>query len=211
MTLNHHYSALEDPDSESKHSLELTEKRYTRILPIVLAVLVAVSCFFLGRISVRESQGRREPELRSIHRVFKHDRLFGSAPSLESDKAWLDLFPSDAGFFKHPTIAPKRSTFSTFHQLHCLDGIRHGYYKMYEIATSGQRYNESEVPMMASPAHIRHCIDLLRQALMCRPDLTVEVEEEDLGGVRGFGTAHECSSWDDLVKWTTEWQDLASE
>jgi hypothetical protein len=59
---------------------------------------------------------------------------------------------------------------------------------------------------MASPPHIRHCIDLLRHTLMCRPDLTVELVDEDLGGVTGFGTEHQCQDWSQLMEWMSEWE-----
>ena len=60
--------------------------------------------------------------------------------------------------------------------------------------------------MEATPPHVRHCIDLLRQSLMCQPDLTVEVKDNAVGGVRGFGTQHICADWQELVDWTREWQ-----
>lgn len=60
--------------------------------------------------------------------------------------------------------------------------------------------------MMSAPHHIRHCIELLRLALMCQPDLTVELKNETLGGVTGFGTEHECKSWDDLTQWVGKWE-----
>jgi hypothetical protein len=60
--------------------------------------------------------------------------------------------------------------------------------------------------MMISPPHIRHCIDLLRQSLMCNPDLTVEVKNDSLGGVRGFGEQHQCIDWAELKYWTTRWE-----
>jgi hypothetical protein len=82
---------------------------------------------------------------------------------------------------------------------------------MYDAATSGNTINETEVPMMASPPHIRHCIDLLRQTLMCHPDLTIEEKDEELGGVRGFGTVHQCSDWGQLVSWTRKWQDFGED
>ena len=59
---------------------------------------------------------------------------------------------------------------------------------------------------MHSRPHIRHCIDLLRHALMCRPDLTVEVKNEELGGVTGFGTEHECIDWTQLLSWMSQWE-----
>ena len=41
---------------------------------------------------------------------------------------------------------------------------------------------------------------------MCNPDLTLEVKDDELGGVTGFGTEHQCVNWDELVGWTTHWE-----
>lgn len=41
---------------------------------------------------------------------------------------------------------------------------------------------------------------------MCQPDLTVEIKDEELGGVTGFGTEHVCVDWRQLVDWTSEWE-----
>lgn len=60
--------------------------------------------------------------------------------------------------------------------------------------------------MMGSPHHVGHCIDLIRQSLMCQPDMTIEVKDEKLGGVTGFGTRHVCRAWDRLVAWTSAWE-----
>ena len=63
--------------------------------------------------------------------------------------------------------------------------------------------------MAISPAHIRHCIDLLRQSLMCCADTTVETKEEGSIGVKGFGTEHGCKDWEQLREWTSMLQDKA--
>ena len=60
---------------------------------------------------------------------------------------------------------------------------------------------------MASLPHIRHCIDLLRQSLMCQPDLTVEIKNIELGGVTGFDTEHQCKNWTQLLSWISKWED----
>lgn len=159
------------------------------------------------------------PAVQRNSTVFSYNRTFGSPPSPTSNTAWKALFPPQAGFFRHPELAPERSTFSAFHALHCLDGIRHGYWALYGAATgTEQNHNVSPdrlnavpldpnaLPMMASPPHIRHCIDLLRQTLMCQPDVTIEVKDESLGGVQGFGAAHQCQDWKSLVAWTHEWE-----
>ena len=52
--------------------------------------------------------------------VFRYNRLFSKAPSRDTEDAWGDIFPDQGGFFVHPKIAPKRSAFAVFHQLHCL-------------------------------------------------------------------------------------------
>lgn len=41
---------------------------------------------------------------------------------------------------------------------------------------------------------------------MCQPDLTIEVADERLGGVKGFGTEHVCVKWRGLVDWVEEWE-----
>lgn len=56
--------------------------------------------------------------------TFVYNRTFAES-SPESDGAWDTLFPQQAGYFTHPTIAPHRSTFSVFHLLHCLVRLLH--------------------------------------------------------------------------------------
>ena len=53
---------------------------------------------------------------------------------------------------------------------------------------------------------MRHCIDLLRQALMCNADTTIEVVDPAVNGVHGFKTVHTCKSWSQLIDWTNEQQ-----
>ena len=55
---------------------------------------------------------------------------------------------------------------------------------------------------MVAPAHVRHCVDYLRQSLMCHADTTLEVEYEAVGGIRRFGVRHECVDWAGLIAWT---------
>jgi hypothetical protein len=66
--------------------------------------------------------------------------------------------------------------------------------------------SDDDMPKMSSPRHIRHCIELLRQVLMCQPDLTVEVKNLSVGGVAGFGTEHQCRDWNQLMSFTKEWE-----
>ncbi|KAJ5092740.1 hypothetical protein N7456_008601 [Penicillium angulare] len=137
--------------------------------------------------------------------VFEYDPSFQDPRSPLTSEKWRGLFPKREGFFTHPTIAPKRSALAVFHQLHCLNSIRKGYWELYDITSSNQTFpGDDNLPEMSAPAHMQHCIELLRHALMCQPDLTVELKKD--GGVTGFGTEHKCKSWDDLTRWTAQWE-----
>ena len=58
--------------------------------------------------------------------------------------------------------------------------------------------------MMTSPPHIRHCLDYLRQSLMCCMDTTAETKERGSNGVKGFGTEHNCKDWEQLMQWISK-------
>ena len=136
--------------------------------------------------------------------TFEYNRTFGERPSEEVDAAWDSLFPAHGGFFQHATIAPKRSALAVFHQLHCLNEVREGLYAMEvhnvkdEDAANGSDNDHDHGSYLP---HTRHCIDLMRQSLMCQPDLTIERKDEELGGVTGFGTEHQCIDWQQLLDW----------
>ncbi|KAI4252735.1 MAG: hypothetical protein LQ352_004113 [Teloschistes flavicans] len=86
------------------------------------------------------------------------------------------------------------------------NGIRQGYWALHAAAIAGETIRDDDIPMMYSPAHIRHCIDLIRHSLVCRPDMTVEVKDPEIGGVTGFGTEHQCRNWEELMRWTGKWE-----
>lgn len=75
-------------------------------------------------LSVKERERERERTdshlVEKAPRVFRYNATFAERPSVITDSAWESLFPAQGGFFKHPTIAPERSAFAVFHQLHCL-------------------------------------------------------------------------------------------
>lgn len=53
--------------------------------------------------------------------------------------------------------------------------------------------------------HWKHCIDYLRQALICNADVTLENLEMNgdnlLGSVDGWGTTHMCRDWSAILEW----------
>lgn len=50
--------------------------------------------------------------------------------------------------------------------------------------------------------HVRHCLDYLRQSLMCAADSTLEPVEPDLNGVTGWTVERTCRSYTDVKLWS---------
>lgn len=142
----------------------------------------------------------------SVLQTFRYNRSFSYPPSEHTNRAWRDIFPLQGGFFVHDVVAPTRATFSVFHQLHCVNGLRGAYWANHRAALAGHQLRDEDLPVDIQESHVRHCIDLLRQALMCHADVTLEVVDESINGVHGFRTEHECGNWEQLKQWTSEQQ-----
>lgn len=82
------------------------------------------------------------------------------------------------------------------------DGLRYGYHLNREAALAGQKLLDEKTPWDLKVHHMRHCIDLIRQALMCNADTTYEIVDEKVNGVHGFRVEHQCKNWKQLVDWT---------
>ena len=59
-----------------------------------------------------------------------------------------------------------------FHQLHCLRLVRQYTYKDYyaNLTSPPQAFTDSEAVLRK---HVDHCIDMIRQVLMCHSDVTI--------------------------------------
>ncbi|KIX93905.1 uncharacterized protein Z520_10242 [Fonsecaea multimorphosa CBS 102226] len=93
------------------------------------------------------------------------------------------------GMAYRPTSAAEVYGVSMFHQLHCLMSIKHSLLQPRSSNASLE-------------AHIVHCVDYLRQSVMCCGDTTLERGHE-AGGifkppVDGWGNTHMCRDWDAL-------------
>ncbi|KAK4213822.1 hypothetical protein QBC37DRAFT_422416 [Rhypophila decipiens] len=225
------YTLLQSWTKQPKSS-SISSWLRTGLLLLVFTITTFVS-FVLGRHSAEitnssqvETDTNSEISFHNLPHTFVYNRTF-SEGTHRTDQAWDALFPKQMGYFSHPQIAHgHRSTFSVYHYLHCLNGIRQGYWAVYDIATQETSTSQARgthghgkedkgtkkildihnLPMMISPSHVRHCIDLLRQNLMCNADLTVEVKDDKAGGVHGFGTQHQCVDWEELGGWVGEWE-----
>ncbi|KAJ3558166.1 hypothetical protein NM688_g1083 [Phlebia brevispora] len=143
--------------------------------------------------------------------------IYEGEPSEELDQAWNDLY-NDFGISQIPKwqadLLPNPSApfdenpdyyivqLSMFHQMHCLNTIRK--------ALRPDYYTDPVTGLLDgfSPrglrAHMKHCVDNLRQAIMCAGDISPIVwhwSDEDQGNIVNLDVPHSCRSYDSLAAW----------
>ncbi|KAI1781313.1 hypothetical protein F4818DRAFT_451456 [Hypoxylon cercidicola] len=125
---------------------------------------------------------------------------FGDDNLTLSNGLWATMFPAGYGaivvdheWAAENHIAPTKENatdgravyaVAAFHHLHCLAVLRTSLY---------QYKNERE--QINSWFHVRHCIDALRQLILCSADPTI------IGGESAW---HECRDWYALKEWIEE-------
>ncbi|TFK41685.1 hypothetical protein BDQ12DRAFT_392738 [Crucibulum laeve] len=120
-----------------------------------------------------------------------------NAPS--SDAEYLSMYPGQLGFLR---LGPNKRFFgiAMYHQLHCLDSLRQA------IIHGPDWMHHSRRAMMggADPLgkrdqvpHADHCLNYLRQTILCSADMTLEPElvlgSQDVG--EGLAVTHVCKDW----------------
>ncbi|KAF7436236.1 hypothetical protein PC9H_003065 [Pleurotus ostreatus] len=117
--------------------------------------------------------------LPSVSMFVENSRHYG-LDSPDANTEWAALVPSEDGVIH---IGPEKTPFlpAIFHQLKCLDIIRQAY------LTEGTDGNNS-LP--------RHCLNYLRQSLLCRTDLRLEPVVDPFGphAVQPYGR-RTCQDW----------------
>ncbi|CAD6455074.1 84749db0-a147-457c-8d33-f5aafdea4d70 [Sclerotinia trifoliorum] len=219
-TRNPFYTPLKaDSDEEAKQHVDVKyedKKPKWNILSIFTACFASgVLGFALARVLNKNSivLTSSGPQFAKEPYIFSYNRSFSYPPSNVTDNAWDELFPGkgNGGFFNHPYLKGERATLSVLHQLHCLDGIRRIYYLNNDAATSGTLLVEEELEPHMRRSHMRHCIDFLRQSLMCCGDSSIEIVDPELKGVTGWDTEHMCTNWEELQDWVRQGQKLERE
>jgi len=213
------YNVLQSQDQTRRNKFYISwlGKSLENIIICVLLFSFCATTGFVGFLSGKYSvlQERKNfPEINYLPVTFKYNRTFADAPSTLTDQLWDSLFPAKRGFFKHPILGPDRFDFAVYHQLHCLNEFRTAYWNLRKGASpdeSASSHAHDAHLTHPEDGHIRHCIDFLRQSLMCTSDTTIEVVEKvengDIG-VRGFGTEHKCKDFHQLREWTSQWEDF---
>ncbi|KAF9523975.1 hypothetical protein CPB83DRAFT_727462, partial [Crepidotus variabilis] len=110
---------------------------------------------------------------------FVKPTIYQGPSSPESDKAWQDLYSfgisripkSSAAQLVNKTVPIPGDTdhyvvgLDVFHQLHCLNMLR-----LHVFSPNATMHNTDD-PLQGT-VHLSHCIDSLRQSIMCSVDIT---------------------------------------
>ncbi|KAL2000729.1 hypothetical protein VTN02DRAFT_2700 [Thermoascus thermophilus] len=89
---------------------------------------------------------------------------------------------------------------AVFHQLHCLKTIwQYTYLEHYK--SRNELFSKPDVEIHH---HLDHCVDLLRQALMCNPDtsiITFKSVDTQASPVPEYGLPRRCRDFEAILQW----------
>ncbi|PPQ98411.1 hypothetical protein CVT24_004090 [Panaeolus cyanescens] len=146
-----------------------------------------------------------------FHEGFGKDiSQYQQEPSPEVDQAWDDLYQfGTSRLTRDEAMRLENATYripgdedhyvvqlDVFHQLHCLNLLRKSLYREYY----------SKEPHLDTQ-HLSHCVENIRQTLMCSADVTPLVWQwvERVQQVRIMGNViHTCRDWDKIREWGLE-------
>ncbi|CAN8099824.1 unnamed protein product [Discula destructiva] len=159
-----------------------------------------------------------------IHRfesAFYNKTAYMGNPTPELDALWLNLSQfglskigdAEARRLSEPTMSNLDDhsehliTLDVFHQLHCLFSIRKYFWPEYYPYDKKLNEDGTEDKTTITWMHWDHCIDSIRQSLMCSGDIAPVVYHIDPRGHGLFpklqGT-HVCRKWDNIVEWAEQ-------
>ncbi|KAK7696234.1 hypothetical protein QCA50_000887 [Cerrena zonata] len=190
---------------------------------IILAILLYIrgneSNSDFAQLPYSPAQHVLEPQLKTFT-MEPNSTVYQGEPSKAVDDAWSKLY-NNIGISKIPKsearLLPNKTlpipgdeenyvaALSVFHQLHCLNilrkALRPDYYR-----NSVTGYLAGISPEML-PDHLSHCVDNIRQSLMCSSDISVIVWQwDDAAQVASprMDTVHSCRNFDKVVEWAKD-------
>ncbi|PWY68020.1 hypothetical protein BO94DRAFT_478610 [Aspergillus sclerotioniger CBS 115572] len=145
-----------------------------------------------------------EMERKTIYASIESENPFKGAPSEELDHAWHQLFINSNIRVTAEDLAKINRTSVP------INDEKGGYYAI----PGSQKFlrqvvyqNYYHIGKPTTPVHIEHCVDNLRQNIMCKADvalLTFSWDPDDRAPKPNFVVEHECANWDKMDKWAEE-------
>ena len=161
------------------------------------------------------------PKISRETRQFTPNETFYKALGAGKEEDWESLVPYGSGFVRvddpqqfglsggYPLESSTSGTtesycVSVFHQLHCLNSIR---FQLENPGKTHEGHGHDKLSVHANELHVAHCLDYLRQSIMCAGDMSLESAVTDKDGkliqaVSGWGATHSCKNWDEVFEYT---------
>jgi hypothetical protein len=117
----------------------------------------------------------------------------------------MNLDPNGALEITDPATGKRgfRVAIEVFHQLHCLDLLRQANYKSHYAPLGG----DTAAPVHDLTGHLDHCIDALRQFVMCQGDINVfafRFPFNDGDPWPDYTTPRVCRNYGSIRKWAVD-------
>ncbi|KAF3911406.1 hypothetical protein ABW20_dc0103005 [Dactylellina cionopaga] len=223
----------DDSSSEKPHDTPQKQSvnPHPKPLPIAVTIIItaiASSIFtlmfpFIYRVMLQPPQDLQHfilphsniSALGTVTKTFSDEAVYlnrsTEAGRKASEKAWKDLIPNGRGFvsiskltkdskydipislLELDTSNKGQFAVSAFHQLHCLHMVVSSYF-----AALGSHDHDV--------VHTKHCLEYLRNSVICAADSALEPWKKDLNGVDGFRSPHMCRNFEGLFKWAEEYR-----
>ncbi|KAH0489360.1 hypothetical protein TgHK011_009792 [Trichoderma gracile] len=211
------------PQTERRRSnLTLIHFALVALLSSVISVAVSLIVWkaVLPQAGVREDvkllPGLNIPPLGPIHKAFMPERVYDDPRTENGHAAWMNLFPKGKGYVSIKNIEAAgpvpdyvrgtstdgsgRFSVAVFHQLHCL------------YLLQSDLFEALEANITEPHSHTLHCLDYLRESIICASDSTLEPFKPSFDtaaprkGVDGYGTPHQCRDFGQLRSWAEQFR-----
>ncbi|PYI32663.1 hypothetical protein BP00DRAFT_145250 [Aspergillus indologenus CBS 114.80] len=148
------------------------------------------------------------------------DNPLAGTPRPELESAWHDLLQNDnirvpVGYLQEKSLKSVYTkdhtegivSLSVYHSLHCLKKIKHMMFKEHYYA------DRDEAAMAREWKHADHCVEYIRESLMCQPDLALvtfrwinDTAQHTAAPAEFYPTnfdvdTHRCADWEALDRW----------
>ncbi|KAI1444276.1 hypothetical protein F5Y02DRAFT_428051 [Annulohypoxylon stygium] len=168
---------------------------------------------------LEKDAGVIEYETRRFRGALEHKSIYKGTPNKALDEAWtvlthmnnsgvsgdvIDKIGKSRIAVKYPESQGGKYDvgIEVFHHMHCLNIIRQYTYKEYYYKPENRpkSFTDSE-PIIR--AHIDHCIEMLRETLLCQGDVGIITYNwvKPWGIYPDFSTEHKCRKLDKIMEW----------
>ncbi|EPE31734.1 hypothetical protein GLAREA_12490 [Glarea lozoyensis ATCC 20868] len=205
-------NGLEEKSSSHRHALSF-HVDFARLIGLCVALFIAGCYVGWEAAKLRNTPDAFKEAVPRVHipnimKTFQQEERFMKPPPFDgvAEPVWDSLLPLGLGYVRNPDIPATEniSTISAMHQLHCLYTLRR---TMYSTGLNDSKL-ESFDNGIDRYAHIGHCFEYLRNAIMCSADSSLEPFEVPDNGFPGMGFPRQCRDYEKLKEWAEKWRVL---